>query len=165
MDLPISIINELLPADVDEIVRYHYQYYADNHGFNHDFGTYVEEPLTEFYHRNSPTEKIWLLKQGNLLKGCIALTRVSGDEAQLRWFYVDESLRGRGFGQKLIDLLISFAGEMDYQRIILWTVSLLDDARRLYEKNGFVLEEEYETGIWGKVLVEQKFVKILPGNF
>ena len=95
------------------------------------------------------------------LKGCIALTRVSDEEAQLRWFYVDESLRGLGHGQNLINRLIKFAEEMNYQRIILWTVSLLGEARRLYEKNGFVLEEEHETKIWGSELVEQKFAKRL----
>jgi RimJ/RimL family protein N-acetyltransferase len=58
-------------------------------------------------------------------------------------------------------LLIDFATENGYKRIILWTVSLLEDARRVYERNGFALEEELVSNIWGKELVEQKFVKRL----
>ncbi|MFA6127144.1 MAG: GNAT family N-acetyltransferase [Bacteroidales bacterium] len=153
----VSVRIEMTPGDIKEIVQYHYEYYAENYGFNHDFGKYVEGPLSEFYHRNSPSERIWLLDDDGVLKGCIALAKVSGEEVQLRWFYVDESLRGQGYGQQLIDLLINFARDQGYQRIILWTVSLLQEARRLYEKNGFSLEEEHETEIWGRALVEQKF--------
>jgi GNAT superfamily N-acetyltransferase len=87
------------------------------------------------------------------------LVRNSEEEAQLRWFYVDETLRGQGFGQQLMNFLITFAVEKQYQRIILWTVSLLDEARRVYERNGFQLEEEIASRIWGQDLVEQKFVK------
>jgi GNAT superfamily N-acetyltransferase len=155
----IHIVSGLRPSDIGTIVRYHDEYYAEHYGFNHDFGRYVKKPLTEFYHRNSPDERIWLLKAGESIKGCIALAQVTHEEAQLRWFYVDESLRGRGFGQKLISVLIGFAVEKGYGRIILWTVSLLLEARRLYEKNGFVLEEEHDTEIWGRVLREQKFVR------
>jgi GNAT superfamily N-acetyltransferase len=157
----IHIRNELLTGDIEKIVRYHDEYYADHYGFNHDFGKYVEGPLIEFFTRNSPKERIWLLEEHGAVKGCIALARMSDEEAQLRWFYVDESLRGQGYGRKLIKLLIGFAVEKKYQKIILWTVSLLEEARRLYEKNGFVLSEEHSTLIWGRALVEQKFLKRL----
>ena len=153
----IQIRNELLPGDIEKIVRYHDEYYAEHYGFNHDFGKYVEGPLTEFFVRKSPRERIWLLEDQAGLKGCIALARVSEEEAQLRWFFVDESIRDQGYGQQLISLLIGFATERNYRKIILWTVSLLEEARRLYERNGFALEEEHETEIWGRLLIEQKF--------
>lgn len=157
----VHIRTRLLPSDLKEIVRYHDVYYAENYGFNHDFGRYVEGPLTEFYNRNSSEEGIWLLEDSSGLKGCVALVRVSPEEAQLRWFYVDESLRGRGFGQTLMNLLTAFAVEKQYKRIILWTVSLLDEARGVYERNGYVLEEEHESRIWGRELIEQKYVKLI----
>lgn len=62
-----------------------------------------------------------------------------------------------------MDLLIRFAVERQYRRIILWTVSLLAEARRLYEKNDFTLVEEHNSDIWGMRLVEQKFEKGLAG--
>jgi len=156
-----AIRTRLNPSDISEIVRYHDEYYAANYGFNHDFGRYVLGPLTEFFERNSPDERIWLLENQSGLKGCVALVRNSDEESQLRWFYVDESLRGQGYGQQLINLLITFAVEKNYQRIILWTVSLLDEARRVYERNGFKLEEEHLSQVWGKELLEQKFVKTI----
>ncbi len=157
----VSIRTNLIEADIGKIVRYHNDYYFENYGFNHDFGRYVEGPLTEFYMRNSPRERIWLLQDEEGIMGCIALARVMNDEAQLRWFFVDEKLRGKGYGQKLINLLICFAVETNYKRIVLWTVSLLEEARKIYERNGFILEEEHSSLIWGKELVEQKYVKQL----
>jgi GNAT superfamily N-acetyltransferase len=157
----ITIRNILLPGDIENLVRYHDEYYAEHYGLNHDFGKYVEGPLAEFYARKSPDEGIWLLEDEYGLKGCIALVRNSEEEAQLRWFYVDESLRGQGSGQRLINLLISFAIEKKYQRIILWTVSLLGEARRMYEKNGFELVEEQAGFLWGRDIVEQKFSRTL----
>ncbi len=161
MPAELSIRTQLNPADINEIVRYHDEYYAANYGFNHDFGKYVEGPLMDFFQRNSPDEGIWLLDEGRVLKGCVALVKNSDEEAQLRWFYVDESIRGQGYGQKLMNFLITFAVERHYQRIILWTVSLLEEARRVYERNGFELEEEIASRIWGQELVEQKFVKTI----
>jgi GNAT superfamily N-acetyltransferase len=157
----LKIRNDMAISDIGKIVRYHDEYYSENHGFNHDFGRYVEGPLTELYHRNSPDERIWLLERNDELMGCIALARVSAGEAQLRWFFVDGSIRGKGYGQKLINLLVSFAVERRYSRIILWTVSFLDDARRLYEKNGFVRVEEHKSALWGREVVEEKYLRRL----
>ncbi len=155
----IRVRTTLKPDDISDIVRYHYEYYAKNYGFNHDFGKYVQGPLTEFYERHSPDEGIWLLTNDAGLKGCIALSRVTDEQAQLRWFYVDESIRGHGFGNRLIKHLLDFAVERNYGEIILWTVDLLDDARRLYERHGFVLVEEKQSNSWGRELVEQRYLK------
>jgi GNAT superfamily N-acetyltransferase len=157
----LSIRTSLTPADIPAIVRYHDEYYAEHYGFNHDFGLYVQGPLTEFFERNDPDERIWLLENETGIQGCVALVRNSSEESQLRWFYVDESLRGRGYGQQLMQLLLDFARDKGYKRIILWTVSQLTDARRLYERNGFKLKEEHESNVWGLVLVEQMFGKTL----
>lgn len=161
MELPaeMRIRSSLQEADIREIVRYHDDYYAEHYGFNHDFGRYVEGPLTELYRRQWPDECIWLLEDDSGIRGCVALVRNSPEESQLRWFYVDESLRGRGYGQKLMDLLLEFAGSKGYRRIILWTVSQLHEARRVYERNGFVLSEEHPSRVWGPELVEQKYIK------
>lgn len=162
MSTPVTLRTALEEKDIPEIVHYHDRYYAENYGFNHDFGKYVEGPLLDFFHRRSENEGIWLLDDNHQLKGCVALVCNTPEEAQLRWFYVDESLRGMGYGQLLISNLIGFACEHGYRRIILWTVSLLTAARGVYEKNGFRLEEEKHSVIWGQELLEQKFVKHLP---
>ncbi len=148
-------------ADIDAIVQYHADYYNRNYGFNHEFGEYVRKPLTELVDRASPRERIWLIGEEGSVQGCVALAEVSAEIGQLRWYYVDESVRGRGLGGRLMTGLIEFAREQGYSRIILWTVSLLEEARRMYERHGFVIEEEQTHTVWGMELTEQKYVLIL----
>jgi GNAT superfamily N-acetyltransferase len=147
--------------DIEEIVRYHAEYYNQTYGFNHEFGEYVRKPLTELVDRASPRERIWLIGEEGSVQGCVALAEVSAEIGQLRWYYVDESVRGRGLGSRLMTELIVFALEQGYRRIILWTVSLLEEARRMYERHGFVIEEELTHTVWGMELTEQKYVLIL----
>lgn len=148
-------------ADIEAIVRYHTEYYNRTYGFNHEFGQYVRRPLTELVDRASPRERVWLIgDEGNVL-GCVALAEVSVEISQLRWYYVDESLRGHGLGGRLMTALIEFAREQGYSQIILWTVSLLEEARRMYERHGFTLREEFTHTLWGMELTEQKYLLIL----
>jgi len=154
----ILIRTDVTPSDTEAIVHFHSEYYPRRYGFNHEFGEYVRKPLNELVDRRSPRERVWILEQEGTVMGCIALAMVSTEISQLRWYYVDESLRGMGFGNRLISLLIGFAREQGYQQIILWTVSLLEEARRMYEKHGFRLDEEVTHIVWGMELTEQKFL-------
>jgi GNAT superfamily N-acetyltransferase len=154
----ILIRSDITPADTEAIVYFHSDYYARRYGFNHEFGEYVREPLNQLLERNSPRERIWLLDHGGQVKGCIALAMVSAEVSQLRWYYVDESLQGLGFGNQLISMLIRFAREQGYHQVILWTVSLLEEARKMYERHGFRLDEEITHEVWGRELTEQKFL-------
>ncbi|MFH0759947.1 MAG: GNAT family N-acetyltransferase [Bacteroidota bacterium] len=156
--------NSIQPADIDTVVRYHSEYYNEKYGFNHEFGEYVRKPLTDLVERKSTKERVWLIRDSGSVKGCITLVHNSDKEAQLRWYYVDETLRGKGLGSELIKRLIDFAREQDYRRVILWTVSLLKDARRMYEKHGFELQEEFTHTKWGLELTEQKFRLNLSGR-
>jgi GNAT superfamily N-acetyltransferase len=52
---------------------------------------------------------------------------------------------------------LDFCRENGYVNVIVWTFKGLDAARRLYEKNGFVLTEEKPNDKWSSVpIVEQK---------
>lgn len=76
--------------------------------------------------------------------------REAANTAVLRLFFVDPAARGAGLGARLIGEGISFARERGYAKMVLWTFSVLEGARRLYKRAGFQLvltaeEKEY----WG----------------
>jgi len=54
--------------------------------------------------------------------------------------YVSESVRGKGFGEKLIKKAITFAGETGAKGVLLETNIENLPAQRLYEKVGFIKE-------------------------
>jgi GNAT superfamily N-acetyltransferase len=160
-NLEVTITTQITTSDMEAVILFHSEYYNRVYGFNHEFGEYVRKPLTELMERNSPRERVWLLHRNGAVAGCIALAMVSEEVSQLRWYYVDESLRGKGFGNRLMTLLTDFARNQGYKQIILWTVSQLEEARRIYERHGFRLEEEVSHTVWGLELTEQKFVLVL----
>ena len=51
--------------------------------------------------------------------------------------YFDKSLRGRGFGKKMLERMIEKSRELKFKRIYLETASILKEAVGLYEKYGF----------------------------
>jgi ribosomal protein S18 acetylase RimI-like enzyme len=64
-------------------------------------------------------------------------------EGRLRMLGVDPSARGRGVGQALLDATIAVARDRGRTRLILNTTNAMVSAQRLYERNGFVREDDF----------------------
>ena len=158
---PISIRTTVKPGDLSQITLYHAIYYSRLLGWNEEFEAYVAKPLAEFILAKNPGERIWIVEQDDRVKGCVALVKVSDDIAQLRWMFIEESIRHRGLGGRLMNLFLEFALSAGYSRVILWTEASLKDAIRLYIKSGFSLAEEKKHFLWGQVVTEQKFERDL----
>lgn len=72
----------------------------------------------------------------NLL-GTVGLFPIDAETVELRKMYFDVSLRGLGFGKKMLERMIERAREMKFKRIYLETANVLKEAVGLYEKRGF----------------------------
>ncbi|MEM8949512.1 MAG: GNAT family N-acetyltransferase, partial [Pseudomonadota bacterium] len=79
--------------------------------------------------------------------------------AHLRWFIVNPSHHSLGLGKQLLARAVEFVDERRFAETHLWTLKGLDAARRLYERTGFVLAEEYEGEQWGTRITEQRWVR------
>ncbi|WP_235425127.1 GNAT family N-acetyltransferase [Heyndrickxia ginsengihumi] len=59
--------------------------------------------------------------------------------------YVVEEARGKGIGQQLMEKAIQFSKDKDASYITLTTAVTNTTAKRLYERNGFKKETEFDT--------------------
>jgi GNAT superfamily N-acetyltransferase len=155
--VPITLRTHLQPGDLGTIVRMHGLLYAQESGFDPTFEAYVAGPLSEFVRAGLPRERIWLAEHEAKLVGCVAIVAASAENAQLRWFLVDPAVRGQGLGTRLLREAVLFCQEQGYRNIILWTVSALAAAARLYLAAGFTKTEEKSGRMWGVDVVEEKY--------
>ena len=150
------------PALIGRIVEMHAAFYSRSAGFGAAFEAKVAGDLAGFMTRlEEPTNQIWYAETQGRIAASIA---VDGDDlgdglAHLRWFIVDDGLRGMGVGKILMQNAMAFCDGIAFTETQLWTLKGLEAARRLYESNGFVLVDEYRGDQWGTEIVEQKFVR------
>jgi GNAT superfamily N-acetyltransferase len=99
--------------------------------------------------------ELWLAEVDGEPVGCVGCVERDADTAQLRLLLVEPAARNRGLGGQLVDHCLRFARQGGYRRIALWTNDILVEARRLYEKAGFALDEEEPHHSFGHDLVGQ----------
>lgn len=74
--------------------------------------------------------------QGEIV-GTLGFTKTGAGVCELKKFYLDPSLRGRGIGKLLLQKMFERAKQMKFQIMVLQTNPVMIDAIALYEKLGF----------------------------
>ena len=153
------------PGLIGHIAKMHGVAYNSLDGFGAAFEARVAAGLAEFATRlDNPVNQIWTARKSGRIVASIAIDGESlgGGTAHLRWFLVEDGGRGSGVGSRLIREALDHCKRQSLPHIKLWTYKGLDVARRLYERNGFVLAEEYTGNQWGRELREQVFLRDGP---
>ena len=145
---------------IGRITEMHTAYYVPNSGFGQRFESVVAGGLASFCDRlHHPKNQIWLALQDQHIVGSVAIDGedLGSNTAHLRWFIMDDQVRGTGVGRQLLSKALQFVDAQKFDETHLWTFSGLNAARHLYESHGFQLMEEQLGNQWGTEVLEQRF--------
>lgn len=93
--------------------------------------------LPHSYHRRGGIFKV-IVREDQCVVGCGGLLPLpNGRDCEVRKMYLLREARGHGLGKELLRELIDAAVEQRAERLVLDTLSVLKEARALYESFGF----------------------------
>lgn len=154
----LHIRTDLRPGDLGRILELHGTVYARECGWNSVFEAYVAEGLAEFALRSDQRpQRLWVAELSGRLVGSIAVVGQPNRAARLRWFLLEPSVRGCGYGRQLLNLALGYCRELHVESVFLWTAAGLTASAHLYRSAGFRLTEERTHEKWGPQVTEQRF--------
>ena len=155
---PDAMLRPPRPGVLGWVVERHGALFAAEYGWDASFEALVAGIVADFAAGADPArERAWIAEAGGARAGSVFCARRDDATAQLRLLLVEPAFRGQGLGRRLVDECLAFARSAGYARIVLWTNDALTDARRIYERAGFVLFEESRHTSFGHDLVEQSW--------
>lgn len=93
------------------------------------YGTY-DEPRKEYY----------VVEENERIIGGAGIAPLENGEpeiCELQKMYFLPETRGRGIGSEMMETCINFAKEADFEQVYLETLPYMENARKLYSRNGF----------------------------
>lgn len=148
------ILRDPQPGDMGWVVQQHGEIYAREYGWNGEFEALVADIAGKYLKNYQPDwEKCWIAEIDGERVGAVFVVRKSATVAQLRMLILTPGARGLGLGARLTDECLAFARARGYKKMVLWTNSLLEAARAIYAKRGFVLTQSEPHHSFGHDLV------------
>lgn len=149
-------------GDIGWVISRHGALYAQEYGWDMRFEALVARIAADFIDRfDAPREACWMAERDGANVGCVFLVQARDDAAQacidgvaqLRMLLVEPAARGLGIGARLVAECERFAHQAGYRKIMLWTNSVLTDARSIYQKAGYRLVRSEPHHSFGHALV------------
>ena len=105
-------------------------------------GSAYEDPeINNMYESYQSNRSIYfVVEENNKILGGAGINQLKNGDVnicELQKMYFHKSIRGRGIGDKMIELCLDFAVESNYKKCYIETMPNMVDAQKLYIKKGF----------------------------
>ncbi len=105
-------------------------------------GSAYEDPeINNMYESYQSNRSIYfVVEENNKILGGAGINQLKNGDVnicELQKMYFHKSIRGRGIGDKMIELCLNFALESNYKKCYIETMPNMVDAQKLYIKKGF----------------------------
>ncbi|KAL2269934.1 hypothetical protein VTJ83DRAFT_2118 [Remersonia thermophila] len=182
-DTAITIVPGYRPGILSRTLEMHLDFYYPRNGWGRQFEAVLSTSMGDLLKRlDRPVNQVWSAvwsapspapsptpvptptppkAPAERIVGVVYVDgECTGEDgvARLRCFIVDESVRGRGVGRRLLNEAMEFVRRVGFRECRLSTMRSLTAARRLYESVGFVEAGEYWFEDFGKGVWEMKYV-------
>lgn len=128
--------------DFDEVARL-FEDYAVWIGIDLSFQNFAEE-LKGLPGAYAPPSGVLLLgRVEGIAAGCVAVRRLSDEDAEMKRLFVRDAFRGLGLGERLARRAILWARRAAYHRLLLDTLPSMSAAHQLYRRLGFKETQAY----------------------
>jgi DNA-binding MarR family transcriptional regulator/GNAT superfamily N-acetyltransferase len=150
------------PGDMGWVVQRNAAVYAEEFGWDSSYEALVARIVADYVdHRDPDDEAAWIAEIDGAPAGCVFCVRENATTARLRLLLVEPWARGLGIGVRLVEEVLRFARQVGYSHITLWTNDVLADARRIYQRAGFTLDNENRHHSFGQDLIGQNWSRAL----
>jgi GNAT superfamily N-acetyltransferase len=150
------------PGDMGWVVQCNGAVYAAEFGWDQTYEALVARIVADYVDNRDPErEAAWIAEVDGSPAGCVFCVRENDETARLRLLLVEPSARGLGIGGRFVEEVLRFARGAGYARITLWTNDVLADARRVYQRAGFTLDNDRPIRAFGQDLMSQNWSRAL----
>ncbi len=84
-----------------------------------------------------PAGALFVARVDGKVAGCVAVHQWRAGVCEMKRLFVRDAFRGAGCGRALVEGVIAWARAAGYQRILLDTLPVMDQAQRMYAQFGF----------------------------
>jgi DNA-binding MarR family transcriptional regulator/GNAT superfamily N-acetyltransferase len=144
------------PGDMGWIVQRQSILYAEEYGWDETYEALAAEIVAQFLRNYDPKcERAWVAERDGRSVGAVLVAKESDEIVKLRLLHVEAEARGLGIGKRLVKECVRFARQAGYQKMTLWTQSILHAARHIYKETGFQVVSEKKHHSFGKDLTAE----------